>query len=76
MQKGVKEKDIRDFERYSLKIKSIMDRINKYNQEANIYVAENEVYLMGSSVYDSNGSPSQDNIVTSIHIGRIDGGGW
>lgn len=76
MQKGIKDKDIRDFETCCQKLKSIMDRICEYAPEANIYISEGEINLMCDAKHDSNYRVVQKSVVTSIRINCIDGGGW
>jgi hypothetical protein len=77
MIKGIKNKDIKDFEKCCNKLKVIMDRITDYTPEANLYVASGDINLMCDCKRDGfGGSPSQDSIVTSFTIGCIDGGDW
>lgn len=46
MIKGVKDKDIRDFEKYASKLAEIIDRIVEYCPAARIYVTPQEINLM------------------------------
>lgn len=48
MRQGIKEKDIRDFEKYASKLADVMERIMKYNPEANCYVTMNDIRLFGT----------------------------
>lgn len=78
MTKGIKTKDIRDFEKCCNKLKAIMDRITDYSPEANIYVdGGGSINLMCDCKRDGfGGSPSQDSVVTSVSIGDVDCGDW
>ncbi len=74
MTKGVKEKDIMDFERYCNKLKAVMDRIVNYAPEANLYAAIGDINLMFDCKRDGfGGSPSQDSIVTGFSMKCTDG---
>ena len=46
MRQGIKEKDIRDFEKYANKLADVLKRIREYKTEANAYLAEDTLNLM------------------------------
>lgn len=76
MQKGIKEKDIRDFEKCALKLLDIIERIRTYQPEANIYVAGNEMHLMSESDCGLSKEEAQELVVASVLITAMDCGDW
>ena len=46
MKKGIKEKDIRDFEKYANKLDELMKRIQEYHPTANYYLNMDDLQLM------------------------------
>lgn len=76
MTKGIKEKDIRDFEKYANKLEEVLQRIREYKPEANVYLAEDTLNLMSNRTHDIYEHPLQENIVTSIYMNGFDGGDW
>lgn len=46
MKKGIKEKDIRDFEKYAQKLDEVMKRIQEYCPSANYYLNMDNLQLM------------------------------
>lgn len=46
MTKGIKEKDIRDFEKYAAKLNDVITRIRQYSPEAQYYLASESLHLM------------------------------
>lgn len=68
MKCGIKNKDIRDFEKAVKKLDKIMDRINAYNPDAKIYANMETFELHGGSPFnDSPYMPSHidDNLAAS-----------
>lgn len=49
MAKGIKEKDIRDFEKYAKKLNDVIVRIREYCPEAQYYLACETLHLMNGS---------------------------
>lgn len=45
MRQGIREKDIRDFEKYANKLSNVLKRIKDYKPEANAYLAEDTLNL-------------------------------
>lgn len=76
MRKGIKEKDIRDFEKYANRLNDVMIRIREYRPEANIYAAQESLYLMSEPPYDDNVTGNQDAIVANVMIFGMDSGAW
>jgi len=77
MKQGIKEKDIRDFEKYAKKLDEVMIRIREYKPEANIYAAGESLYLMSGFHHDPYGEKSnEDAIVSSVMINGMDSGDW
>lgn len=74
MRQGIKEKDIRDFEKYAEKLKGVMERINQYKPDAYAYLACNNLNLMSSDFNIHNRLEQKECIVTSIVMGNFDGG--
>lgn len=76
MRQGIKEKDIRDFERYARKLSDVMVRIRKYAPEANVFLAMNDLNLMSCDFRQYPRDEQQDFVVTSVSMEAFDGGDW
>ena len=76
MRQGIKEKDIRDFEKYANKLANVLKRIREYKPEANAYLAEDTLNLMSGETHDEYGHKLPENSVTHIYMNGFDGGDW
>ncbi len=76
MTQGIKEKDIRDFEKYAKKLSDVMNRIRKYKPEANAYLACENLHLMSCDFHDIDRAYQQDYSVVDISMENFDGGDW
>ncbi len=77
MRQGIKEKDIRDFEKYAKKLDAVMIRIREYKPEANLYAAMETLYLMSGPHHDPYTSKeNQDAVVADVMISGMDSGDW
>lgn len=76
MKQGIKEKDIRDFEKYANKLNEVICRIRKYHPEVNVYLAMEDLQLMSAQPFDENGKKHYENVVTSVSIITANGGDW
>lgn len=78
MYKGIKAKDIRDFEKAVKRINEVVSRISEYYPEVEVYVAKESMFLMNGPHHDvyRGGSVMEENIVTSANIDRMDCGDW
>lgn len=76
MRQGIKEKDIRDFERYAKKLSDVMARIREYAPEANAYLAMRDLNLMSRYAQNYPSEVQQDFVVTSVTMEAFDGGDW
>ena len=76
MKQGIKEKDIRDFEKYANKLSGVLARIREYKPEANAYLAMNSLNLISCDFHEFDISEQQDFVVTSIYMEGFDGGDW
>lgn len=80
MRQGIKEKDIRDFEKYAQKLGDVMCRIRQYKPEANAFLAceglSTILNLMSDDHCDYHRDERQNLIVTEIDMVGFDGGGW
>ena len=74
MKQGIKEKDIRDFEKTVKKLNEIITRIQQYKPMAHIYATPSQLHLMS----DTNGEmyANQKYIVTSEYVTHLDCGDW
>lgn len=74
MKQGIKEKDIRDFEKIVKKLDEILERIRQYKPMAYIYVTPSQLHLMS----DTNGEmySNQEYIVASEYVVNLDCGDW
>ena len=76
MRQGIKEKDVRDFEKYAKKLSNVMERIRKYKPEANADLSCDVLNLMSCDFRDIERCRQQDYSVTSILMESFDGGDW
>lgn len=76
MKQGIKEKDIRDFEKYAEKLSDVLHRIQEYKPEAQAYLADDVLNLMSGVTHDDYERPCRENVVTYIHMSGFDGGDW
>ena len=77
MKQGIKEKDIRDFEKYAKKLNDVVDRIREYKPTAMAYLAEDTLNLMTDAPHNLiTGKKQPENVVTYVHMGAFDGGDW
>ena len=76
MRQGIKEKDIRDFEKYANKLNDVICRIQEYNPNVNVYLAMEDLCLMSGQSHDDYGYKQQENIVTSVMITSANCGDW
>lgn len=78
MTKGIKAKDIRDFEKCAEKLNSIIGRIREYAPEAAVYATPNELYLMAGFLDDR--APAREEqaemVVTSRQVQALESGDW
>lgn len=77
MTKGIKARDIRDFEKYAKKLNEVITRIRAYSPEAHIYATPGQFNLM--SEYDKPGlsiDDEEDLIVTNIFVNALEVGDW
>lgn len=77
MTKGIKEKDIRDFEKYAEKLNDVIVRIRKYCPEAQFYLACEVLNLMNGP---SHGHPElgikKGEVAASVLMKHTGGGDW
>lgn len=76
MRQGIKEKDIRDFEKYAKKLNDVIERIQEYKPEANVYFANDLLNLLSGDSHDYYGNPQPDNVVTNVFMSDFDSGDW
>lgn len=78
MRQGIKEKDIRDFEKYAKKLSEVIERIRKYKPEVNAFLScgcTSDLNLMSCDFRMYNKGKDQQNlIVTSVEMIGFDGG--
>ncbi len=79
MRKGIKEKDIRNFEKACKKLDDIMQRIHEYQPDALLYVAGESAttfnLTVGMDDCESMGERCES-AVTSVPVAYSDCGGW
>lgn len=77
MTKGIKARDIRDFERHAKKLDEIIKRIRSYAPEAHIYVACDTMHLMSKSTLDCESKEKEQSyVVSDVCIEGMDCGDW
>lgn len=75
MKQGIKEKDIRDFEKYAKKLSEVVERIRKYKPEAIGFMNDDSLCLMSSNWLET-GEYVNDVCATSVLMPHFDGGAW
>lgn len=79
MTKGIKKKDIQDFEKYARKLDEVIQRIRCYKDNAHIYVTPGELNLMADDpLLDNNMSRDKQAEMTAITVPccALDCGDW
>lgn len=81
MRKGIKEKDIRDFEKCVKKLNDILERIHEYNPKVALFISGECVTsfnLIGLGGIPEEGlfSERQKGVVSSVEVNYSDCGGW
>lgn len=79
MKHGIKEKDVRDFVKCAKKLSDVMDRILKYNPDANAFLScesERTLCLFGEDFHKMKKEEISENIVAEVDVTAIDGGGF
>ena len=76
----IKPNHIKKFKKICKDLNSLISQIQKYNPEANYYLANDWLNLMKGPSHD-NSNPmrieeSHDNVVEAIRIKSADGGDW
>ena len=79
MTKGIKAKDIRDFEKHAKKLSEVIARIREYKDGAHIYVTPQQFNLMADEFSGQHGripGKEEDSTVASVFCSFLDGGDW
>lgn len=74
MIQGVKEKDIRDFEKYARKLSYVVERIRKYNPDVYGFQHQESLCLMNGRWENTN--EADEKCITSVMMCHFDGGAW
>ena len=79
MKKGIKEKDIRDFEKYAKKLDEVITRIREYKGNAHIYATPGELNLMADEYSGHHGripGKEENPTVVSVSVNALECGDW
>lgn len=79
MTKGIKAKDIRDFEKYAQKLSEVLNRTREYKPEANAFLGcglSSYLYLMADDHCEYPKAQKQGLAVAEIEMPGFDGGDW
>lgn len=76
MRQGIKEKDVREFEKCCEKLNAVMERIRTYQPEACGYFAENSMNLMSGVPQEGSGDSHPERTVKTVYMPNYDGGAW
>ena len=74
---SIKARDIKDFEKAAQRLNTILQRIRKYNPEANVFSDGDTLNLL--SGYDDESRPSEERdaiVVSCVTITSLDSGDW
>lgn len=74
MRHGIKQEDIKDFEKYAKQLSDVVERIRKYCPDAIGFMECDNLNLMSGRWEDA--SEANDKCVTSVYMPHFDGGGW
>lgn len=74
MRQGVKEKDIKDFEKYAKKLSNVVERIREYNP--NIYGFQHQEDLCLMNGRWDNTNEAEEKRIISVYMPHFDGGAW
>lgn len=75
MVQGIKEKDIRDFEKYAKKLSDVVERVKEYNPEVSGFMNNGSMCLMSGEWRQGIYNPTEK-CVTSVYMPSFDGGAW
>lgn len=75
MNQNIKEKDIRDFEKYAKKLSEVVERIREYNPNASGFMECDCLCLMSDEWRGRDCYPN-DICATAINMPHFDGGAW
>ncbi len=74
---SIKARDIQDFEKAAQRLNTILQRIRKYNPDANIFSAGDTLNLLSEYDNESRSCEERDAIVAScVTITGLDSGDW
>lgn len=83
MQKGIRNKDIQNFEKYAAKLNAIIERIRAYAPEAYIYASPGELNLMAgvednkfATTLEASAKEREDFLVSSVKVTSLESGDW
>lgn len=77
MTQGIKEKDIRDFEKYANKLNDLIIRIREYSPDAQYYLANENLNLMnGPSHAHPHLGIKKGEVAASVLMKCTGGGDW
>lgn len=74
MNQEIREKDIKDFEKYAKQLSNVVERIRKYCPEVNGFMECDSLNLMYG--YWDNVTEANDKCVTSVKMPHFDAGTW
>lgn len=76
MTKGIKAKDIRDFEKYVGKLNDVMKRIWAYQPSARLFATPDQLSLMAGWPEDNSGVAVDELIVAWKELTALETGDW
>lgn len=74
---SIRAADIRDFEKAAQSLNDVLQRIRKYNPDANIFSAGDTLNLLQE--YDDENKPFEERdtiVVSRVRISGLDSGDW
>lgn len=74
MRQGIKEKDIRDFEKYARKLSDVVERIREYRPDARGFMNQETMCLMSCDWCEID--EPNDVCVASVTMPSFDAGAW
>lgn len=72
----IKKKDVEEFKQLAQGLDELIRKIRKYNLDANLYVANDDLNLMDGPSHDYNQDAHHENVVAEQHIISLGGGDW
>lgn len=76
MIKGIKVKDIRDFEKHCNRLVKLLEKIREYCPEAMYYMEEDGFCLLNGVPHSGSDKTHYERVVAEVYMPKCDSGAW